>query len=112
MFCKRAFPLARTGTFCFTGGMPTNKPNANVNVSGSYTEVTLGNLTVCFSYRTPIALHFVPDGVGPAIRASRENDWSNTTGKHLATAEREFGLSKSDRLPSEEFDLLLATVLP
>jgi hypothetical protein len=49
---------------------PTDRPN--------FTELTLGDLTVYFSYRTPIAFTTVRNGL-----VIRENDWSVTTGKHL-----------------------------
>jgi hypothetical protein len=49
---------------------PTDRPN--------FTEVELGDVTIWFSYRTPIA--FMAPGHGKMVR---ENDWGPTTGKHL-----------------------------
>jgi len=40
--------------------------------------VDVGPLTVWFSYRTPVAFHTYETGL-----VVRENDWSNTTGRHL-----------------------------
>ena len=48
---------------------PTDRPN--------FTEVTLGDKTVYFSYKTPIAFR------GENGLVIRENDWNVTTGKHL-----------------------------
>lgn len=73
---------------------PTNLAN--------FSEVTIGELTIWFSYSTPIALHTPESGT-----IARENDWSATTGKHLAHIERERGLSKSSRLPSADFERVL-----
>lgn len=49
---------------------PTNRPN--------FTEVVIGELTIWFSYRTPIAFRV---GYGPLV--ARENEWGPTTGKHF-----------------------------
>jgi hypothetical protein len=48
---------------------PTDRPNL--------CEVTLGSVTVVFSYQTPIAF-WGDDGL-----VIRQNDWGPTTGKHL-----------------------------
>ena len=50
---------------------PTGLPN--------FPEVTVGDLTVWFSYRTPIAFRTPDTG-----RIVCENVWSKTTGKHLS----------------------------
>lgn len=52
---------------------PTMRPN--------YSKVWVGNLTYWFSYWTPIAF----EGGGWPF-TYRANDWSSTTGMHLATA--------------------------
>lgn len=75
----------------FTISHPTDRPN--------FTEVQVGDLTVWFSYRTPVAFHTPASGT-----VVRENDWSNTTGRHLShidggtTAARKARLSGSDFL--------------
>lgn len=50
---------------------PTDRPN--------FTRADLGDITIWFSYETPIAFR------APGLRGTvvRENDWSTTTGKHL-----------------------------
>lgn len=66
---------------------PTGRPN--------FTEVTLGELTVWFSYRTPVG-YMVP-GEG---RVVRENEWGPTTGRHLNEIDRG---DKAARLPGYVF---------
>jgi hypothetical protein len=76
-----------------------NHPTDKVN----FTEVTLGELTVWFSYKTPIAFR-----VGYGKRVCRENDWGPTTGKHFAY----LGSDKSTRIPGATFEALLKAALP
>jgi hypothetical protein len=73
---------------------PTNRPN--------FTEVTLGDVTVWFSYRTPIA--FVAPGHPVTVR---ENDWGLTTGKHL----NHLNYGPDGRIPGAEFQQRLDSVL-
>jgi hypothetical protein len=68
------------------------------------TEVTIGDVTVSFSYRTPIAFHVA--GVGCT---ARENVWGPTTGKHLRIVAP--NVAKADRLDGEAFERALAFVL-
>lgn len=49
---------------------PTDRPN--------FTEVTVGEVTIWFSYKT--AVEFMAPGYG---RVVRRNVWAQTTGKHL-----------------------------
>ena len=44
----------------------------------NYTHVTVGDLTIAFSYTTPIGFHY--PGRGWTVR---ENVWGPTTGRHL-----------------------------
>jgi hypothetical protein len=69
---------------------PTNLPN--------FTEVTVGDLTVWFSYRTPVAFH-TPEGG----RHVCENVWSKTTGKHLAYLDGGGREGRARRTPREAF---------
>jgi hypothetical protein len=63
---------------------------------GAHTlRVSVGNLTVYFSYRTPVAFR----GNGWPLTVS-ENDWGTTTGKHLNWID---GGDKKARLPREKF---------
>jgi hypothetical protein len=63
---------------------------------------TAGNLTVYFSYRTPVA--FMYPGKGLTIRA---NEWGSTTGKHLNWIDPD----KSKRIPGPEFEEKLQAIL-
>ena len=54
-----------------TIGHPTDRPN--------FTRVTVGDLTLWFSYQTCVAFN-AHDGNGPVVR---KNEWGPTTGKHL-----------------------------
>jgi hypothetical protein len=65
-------------------------------------EVSFQNLTVWFSYRTPIA--FMTPKTG---RVCRDNDWGPTTGKHLNAVDPD----KGKRLGGPEFERQLAEVL-
>lgn len=73
---------------------PTDRPN--------FTEVTFGDLTVWFSYRTPVGFMFPGEG-----RVVRENDWGPTTGKHLNEIDRG---RKADRLPGDIFERRLDAI--
>lgn len=65
--------------------------------------VTIGTLSLYFSYQTVVA--FEDDGIGLKVV---ENQWGPTTGKHLNTID---GGNKSSRLSSQEFDEELQKVL-
>ena len=73
---------------------PTDRPNFYV--------LTAGNLTVWFSYKTPIAFRD-----GWADVTIRENDWSVTTGKHLNYVDED----KRRRIDGDEFEQRLEAVL-
>ncbi len=70
---------------------PTDRPN--------FTEVGVGDITVWFSYKTPVG--FMAPGWG---RVVRRNDWSQTTGKHLNYID---GGAKSSRVSGETFAMML-----
>lgn len=74
---------------------PTDRPN--------FSRVDVGSLTLWFSYRTVIAYQ---DGWETTV--VRENDWSNTTGRHLNYVDDG---DKASRLPGDVFEARLATVL-
>jgi hypothetical protein len=63
--------------------------------------VTMGSISIWFSYRTPVA---VTDGVEFFIT---ENQWGPTTGKHLNWIDPD----KSKRIPNQEFDQRLSYIL-
>ena len=71
------------------------------NRKANFSTVTIGGLSIAFSYSTPIGFT-VDNGFN---WTTRENDWGPTTGRHLA--ELDFG-RKADRLPGPAFDTALA----
>ncbi len=73
---------------------PTDRPN--------FTEVTLGELTVWFSYRTPVG--FMAPGTGRVVRA---NVWGPTTGKHLNYIDQG---DKGSRLTGASFERRLGEI--
>ena len=77
---------------------PTDRPN--------FTAVDVGNLEVWFSYSTPIAYR-VP-GSGLVIR---ENDWSNTTGKHLTYLDGGNAAAKKERISGAKFEAQLSAIV-
>lgn len=86
-------------------GLPTIRSYgdyASSNYGAHSLEVTIGLLTVYFSYRTPVAFHTPADGT-----VCRVNSWGVTTGKHLNWIESD----KSKRVPSEEFERRFGEVL-
>ena len=64
-------------------------------------EFTIGNLSVYFSYKTPVAF---TSETGLVIR---KNDWGSTTGKHLNWIDND----KSRRISGVEFEEELKKVL-
>jgi len=62
----------------------------------------IGGLSIWFSYKTPIA--FALNGK----RVVRQNDWSQTTGRHLNTID---GGAKESRIPGSEFERQLQEAL-
>ena len=86
--------------------------NISIRPCGSYNsenygahamKVTIGSLTLWFSYETIVAF----EEPGRALRTS-ENVWGNTTGKHLNHID---GGNKKARLSREEFQRQLADLL-
>lgn len=69
---------------------PTDRPN--------FTNVTVGDVDLWFSYRTLIGFQ-TPQTSG---RIVRENDWGQTTGKHL-----NYLCDKSERVSGERFRELM-----
>lgn len=73
---------------------PTDRAN--------FSNVTLGNVSIWFSYATPIA--FQVDHSGFVIR---HNEWGSTTGKHLAYLSPD----KARRIDGPTFEAQLAEAL-
>ncbi len=69
---------------------------------GSSRAVTIGDLTLYFSYDTVVAFRDVDTGL-----VISENIWSTTTGKHLNA----INPNKKLRIPREQFKVKLGEVL-
>lgn len=63
------------------------------------------NVTIWFSYRTPVAFRTFGENGRMVVR---ENDWGPTTGKHLNWID---GGDKGSRISGQEFERLLAEVV-
>jgi hypothetical protein len=68
------------------------------------TRLTLGPLTIWFSYATPIAY-----GLDGGPRMVRRNDWGPTTGRHIAMARDD--TPKADDVDGAAFEAGLARIL-
>ena len=77
----------------------SNKSLPRVEViRNNFVKLTFGKLTVWFSYTTPVAFHV--EGQPLVVR---QNDWSNTTGKHMAEIDGGGKEAKQTRVSGEEF---------
>lgn len=74
---------------------PTDRPN--------FCEVELGEISIYFSYQTPIAFWSRQTG-----RVVRENRWGPTTGKHINYVDNG---RQGERVDSETFERQLAMVM-
>ena len=68
-------------------------------ISANFVSFSLPGFKVWFSYDTVVALETKKYGL-----VVRENDWSNTTGRHLNLIDGGDKAAKKDRLPSAEFE--------
>lgn len=66
--------------------------------------VSIGETDIYFSYKTPVALR-----IGGKLYV-RENDWKATTGLHLNAIDTGSAEAKARRLPSDQFENLMASV--
>ena len=71
-------------------------------LGANFTCVDLGDLSVWFSYETPIAFE-----VYGQPRVVRENIWGFTTGKHLNAIDGGDKEAKARRVSSDEFNRAL-----
>lgn len=74
------------------------------------TELEIGDLTILFSYKTPVAYHQA--GIG---YAKTNKFWSRTTSKHITQWLRANGFDKERgdglrEVPQEQLDRLIAGV--
>ena len=90
--------------------MSTNLPSfesyghyASDNYGVNSLKFVMPNITVWFSYKTPVAFFTTKTG-----KVVRENDWQTTTGKHLNWID---GSNKKARVDSETFESMLAEAL-
>lgn len=70
-----------------------------VGQGSNWTNVQIGETTICFSYKTPIAFYGRKGG-----RVVRKNAWGPTTGKHLNAIDDG---NKAKRVSEKEFERLL-----
>lgn len=74
---------------------------AKVSISGDKVNnmtVSVGDLTIYFSYETPVGYFFPGEGT-----VVRQNDWSTTTGKHINAIDGGDKEAKANRLSGIEF---------
>lgn len=77
--------------------------NISINhQANNFTELALGDLTIWFSYRTPIGFMFPGEG-----RVVRVNEWGPTTGKHMNKIDDG---DKTSRINGEEFTARLSAI--
>lgn len=84
--------------------IPTISHYCPNTTASNATCVSLGDLDLYFSYRTPVAFRY--PGIGTVVR---QNEWGPTTGKHLNAID---GGDKKSRVPGDEFIRLLNTLTP
>lgn len=72
----------------------------------NYATVTVGPLTLEYSYSTVIAFRSPETG-----RVIRSNDWGPTTGKHLNALDGGSAEAKKRRIPGDEFERQLEAVV-
>lgn len=82
-----------------------NKVSLSIGHTPNYARVTIGPVTLYFSYETVIAVS------DPFDSAVRENVWGPTTGKHLNRVDGGSKEAKARRLDSEAFEAVLSRVL-
>jgi len=69
-----------------------------IEFDGKLTRVDIGDLTIWYSYLTPIAFSVIGSEL-----VIRENEWKQTTGKHLNSIDGGSAEAKSRRMSGEEF---------
>jgi len=90
----------------------TAKPRIEVKVEHGYAGnnepnnyiLTIGKMSIWFSYETPVA--FCGGNIGDVV-VCRQNEWSTTTGKHLNAIMP----NKKARITGEEFTKQLNAML-
>lgn len=72
---------------------------AGKNYGTNALRLTIGPLSIWYSYQTPIAFSLY------GTRTVRENDWKQTTGQHLNAIDGGSVAAKRARVTSDEFVL-------
>ena len=78
--------------------------NENSARNATYVEFESNNITFYYSYNTVIGVQYLVRDKGWTTIV-RENDWSNTTGKHMNWIPRT--PERKDRMESDEFEKLI-----
>lgn len=73
-------------------------------------DIRIGGVILYFSYNTVIAFEDVRKGVAKGL-VVRENAWGSKTGKHLNRVDGGGKEARARRLPSEEFETELNTLV-
>lgn len=84
------------------------KPTISTDCNNKCTTVTLGPLTVTFSYTTPVAFRYFTQECYLSVVS--ENVWSQTTGRHLSSVDGGSKQAKAERFPHDLFTALLDLV--
>ena len=80
----------------------------NLNpIKANMTELSTENMTVLFSYKTPVAV-MIDEGLGYVFYRTNKR-WSNTTSRHINQWLGTYGKVASEK-PQEYFDNLLSEV--
>ena len=80
----------------------------NLNpIKANMTELSMENVTILFSYNTPVAV-MIDEGLGFVFYRTAKR-WSNTTSRHINQWLGTYGKVASEK-PQEYFDNLIAVV--
>lgn len=86
-----------------TASVPYRSAVSVDSIRSNFTRVEMKNVTIWFSYKTPIAYRDDVDGL--VVIA---NQWSNTTGRHLNAVD---GGNKKERKTAEQFEAMYQVML-
>lgn len=84
--------------------------NASFNIVPDHHRVSLGQVTLYFSFDTIIGFDDDRDNGKPG-RVVRENVWGPKTGRHLNSIDFGTPEAKAKRVPGDEFEALLDDLL-
>jgi len=93
-------------------GLPIWETYCDNTTAANALVFDLGAVRVYFSYKTPVAYSTTEADLVTGMRlVVRENDWNNTTGKHLNAIDGGSKEAKSKRIPGDVFETRLRSVL-